>query len=309
MDEEPSHHEPDLGAPFALVSDGYAQDEVDSVVEQYERRRSELAAQRIEKENSLAEADSRLQALEARASELEEGGAGGSPLPELANDLLHKAKEIGRELESHVLSQAEAKRDELKQTTEAAESARGRAGELVAKAQRDRDEQGRTVEASRRQVDQFLQDSRMMAEHRGRGVWEKARGRLREPVLELEHLNEQRRAMLQEILELQESLDTSWSRIFSEDDVPAPPTPSTGRSEDGVDEGTEPETDSGSPEGVGPDEGSPPVVEMGGAGSPGVRQQKHEPPERGAVFDAERWFAEVAERAKKRREQDPTRPE
>ncbi len=296
-------------ARFAVVMSGYARDQVDSVVGKYERRRSELAAQRSQMGTSLDEADSRVQALEARVSEVEEWGAGGSPLGELADELLHIAKEIGLELESRVLSEAEAEREELKQTTEAAESARGRAGELVAKAQRDRDEQGRTVEASRRQVDQFLQDSRMMAEHRGRGAWEKARGRLREPVLELEHLNEQRRAMLQEILELQESLDTSWSRIFSEDDVPAPPTPSTGRSEDGVDEGTEPETDSGSPEGVGPDEGNRPVVEMGGAGSPGVRQQKHEPPERGPVFDAERWFREVAERVEERREQDPTLPE
>ena len=257
---------------------------------------------------NLAEADGRVQALEARVSELEEWGAGGSPLGELADELLHKAKEIGLELESRVLSEAEAEREELKQTTEAAESARGRAEEIVAKARRDRDERGRSVEESRRQVDQFLQDSRMMAEQRGRGVWEKARGRLREPVLELEHLNEQRRAMLKEIVELQESVDMSWRRIISDDDVPAPPTPSTGRSEDGVDEGREPETDSGSPEEVGPDEGGPPVVEMGGAGSPDARQQEHEPPERGPVFDAGRWSREAQERVKERREQDPPRP-
>ena len=191
------------------------------------------------------------------------------------------------------------------------------------------------MEESRRQVDQFVQDSRIMAEERGRGVWEKAQGRLREPVLELEHLNEQRRPMLKEILELQVLVDTSWRRISSEDDVPAPPTPSTGEgqlvrslvrrvqlvgealigaqelrvSEDGVDEGTEPETDSGSPEEVAPDEGCPPVVEMDGAGSPGARQQEHEPDETGPVLDADRWFREVEEQVKERREQDPTRPE
>ena len=249
MDEERSHHEPDLearrddlfrrmdalaakvraaapgrptgrGGPmlrrgarearFAVVAPtGYARDEVDSVVEDDERRFDETRVQLERTELNLAEADGRVQALEARVSELEEWGAGGSPLPEMADELLRKAKEIGRELESHVLSQAESKRDDLKQTTEAVESARGRAGEIVAKARRDREELGRTVEESRRQVDQFLQDSRMMAEQRGRGVWEKAQGRLREPVLELEHLNEQRRAMLKEILELQELVDTS----------------------------------------------------------------------------------------------------
>ncbi len=254
MDEERGHHEPDLeagqddlfqgmdalaakiraaapgqptggGGPmlrhgarearFALVSDGYAQDQVDSVAEQYERRFNETRAQLERTELNLAEADGRVQALEARVSELEEG-TGGSPLPDMADELLHKAKEIGVELESRVLSEAETEREELKQATEAAESARTRAGEIVAKAQRDRDEQGQSVQESRRQVDQFLQDSRMMAEHRGRGVWEKARGRLREPVLELERLNEQRRAMLREIMELQGSVDTSWRRVVSE---------------------------------------------------------------------------------------------
>ena len=203
-------------ARFALVSDGYARDQVDTVVEQYERQFGETKVQLERTDLNLAEADSRLQALEARASELEEWGADGSPLPELANDLLHKAKEIGRELESRVLSEAEAEREELKQKAGAAESARARAEEIVAKARRDRDELGRTVEQSRRQVDQFLHDGRMMAEQRGRGVWEKARGRLREPVVELEHLNEQRRAMLKEILELRESVDTSWRRVVSE---------------------------------------------------------------------------------------------
>ena len=295
-------------ARFAAVMTGYARDEVDAVVGDYERRRSKLWAQRMQNGTNLAEADGRVQALEARVSELE-SGASGSPLPELANDLLHKAKEIGLELESHVLSQAEAEREELKQTTEAAESARGRAGDIVAKAQRDRDELGRSVEESRRQVDQLVQDSRTRPDLHARAVWRKAQDRVHEPVLELLRMNEQRRAMLKEILELQESLDTSWRRIFSEDDVPAPPTPSTGRSEDGVDEGTETETDSGSPEGVGPDEGSPRVVEMGGAGSPDARHQEREPPERGPVFDAGRWFREVEERVEERREQDPTRPE
>ena len=256
-------------ARFAPVDDGYARDQVDSVVEQYERRFNETRVHLERTELNLAEADGRVQALEARVSELEEWGAGGSPLPELADELLHKAQEIGRELESHVLSQAEAEREELMQTTEAAESVRGRAGEIVAKAQRDRDEQGRSVEESRRQVDQLVQDSRTRPDLHARAVWRKAQDRMHESVLELLRMNEQRRAMLKEIVGLQETLDASWRRVVGEDDMPAPPTPSKGRSEDGVDEGTETETDSGSPEEVGPDEDSPPVVEMGGAGQPG----------------------------------------
>ena len=96
---------------------------------------------------------------------------------------------------------------------------------------------------------------------------------------------------------------------LSEVDVPAPPTISTGQSEDGLNQGAGPETDSGSPEDVGADEDRPPSVEMGGAGSAGAREQRHEARETGPVFDAEQWLREVEERVKERREQDPRRPE
>ena len=204
-------------ARFAVVMSGYARDQVDSVVREYERRRSELWYQRSQMGTSLAEAGGRVQALEARVSGLEEWGAGGLPLGELADELIHKAKEIGLELESRVLSEAEAEREELKQkATEPTESARGRAEEIVAKAQRDREELGRTVEESRRQVDQFLEEGKVAAEERARALWEITQDRLREPVFELAQIHEQQRTMLNEVAELQERIDTSWRRVISE---------------------------------------------------------------------------------------------
>ena len=203
-------------ARFPVVMTGYARDQVDSVVGEHERRRSELWYQRSQMGTSLAEADGRVQALEARVSELEEWGAGGSPVGELADELLHKAKEIGLELESRVLSEAEAEREELKQKAEAAESARARTEEIVAKARRDREELGRWVEESHRQVAQFLEEGKVAAEEKARAVWEIAQDRLREPVFELAQIHEQQRAMVNEVAELQERIDTSWRRVISE---------------------------------------------------------------------------------------------
>ena len=49
-------------ARFALVSDGYARDQVDTVVEQYERQFGETKVQLERTDLNLAEADSRLRA-------------------------------------------------------------------------------------------------------------------------------------------------------------------------------------------------------------------------------------------------------
>ena len=96
---------------------------------------------------------------------------------------------------------------------------------------------------------------------------------------------------------------------LSEVDVPAPPTTSTGQSDDGPDQGTGPEADSGSPEEVGADEDRPPIVEMDGAGSAGARRQGHEARETGPVFDAEQWLRDVEERLKELRERYLSHPE
>lgn len=154
-------------ARFPVVMTGYARDQVDSVVGKYERRRSEQWRRRSENTSKLAEADRRVQALEARVSELErEGGAVGSWLARMANELLEGTEQVGRELESRVLSQAEAEGEELKQKAEAAESARARTEEIVAKAERERDELSRWVEESHGQVAQFLEEGKVAAEEK-----------------------------------------------------------------------------------------------------------------------------------------------
>ena len=63
---------------FAVGFRGYAREPVDTVVEQCELSISETRAQLERTETSAAEADSRVQALKARVSELEERGPDGS---------------------------------------------------------------------------------------------------------------------------------------------------------------------------------------------------------------------------------------
>ena len=202
---------------FPVGFGGYAREAVDTVVEQCELSISETRAQRERTEASVTEADGRVQALEARVSELEDCGAAGSWVTERANELLEKVRQTGRDLQDKVVSQAQAERESLKQraTTEPTEAARARAEEIVAKARRDRDQLARMVEESHRQVVELLQEGRIMAEERARVTWEKAQDGLREPVLGLLHLHEQRRTMLEEVVQLQELVDASWGRLLS----------------------------------------------------------------------------------------------
>jgi hypothetical protein len=202
---------------FPVGFGGYAREAVDAVVEQCELSSSETRAHRQRTEASVAEADGRVQALEARVSELEDCGAAGSWVTERANELLEKVQQTGCELQNKVVSQAQAERESLKQRamTEPTEAARAKAEEIVAEARRDRDQLARMVEESRRQVVELLQEGSIMAEERGRVTWEKAQDGLRLPVLELQHLNEQRWTLLKDVVDLQELVEASWGRLLS----------------------------------------------------------------------------------------------
>ena len=88
--------------------------------------------------------------------------------------------------------------------------------EIVAQAQRQRDELNDMVEESHRQVVELLQEARVMAEERARVTWKKSLDRLRDPVLELAQLHERCRKVLEEVVDLQESVQTSWRHLVSE---------------------------------------------------------------------------------------------
>jgi cell division septum initiation protein DivIVA len=202
---------------FPVAFGGYAREAVDTVVEQCDLRIRETRAQRERTEEAVAEADGRVQALEARVADLENSGAGGSlGLTDLAEEFLENVQQTGRDLQNKVVSQARAEMERLKEraTMEPTEEARARAEEIAATARRNRDQLARMVEESHRQVVELLEEGRTMADERARVTWDKAQDGLREPVLELLHLNERRRTMLQEVVQLQESVETSWGRLL-----------------------------------------------------------------------------------------------
>jgi DivIVA domain-containing protein len=203
-------------ARFSTVFGGYRRDQVDTVVSECERWRRTWSNRRVENTSKVAEADRRVEALETRVAELEEAGAVGSSLAGMANELLDRTEQVGDGLQKYALLEAEAEQEELTQAREAAESARTQAEHILAEAERERDDLRRSVEESHRQVDQYLRESKSTAEEKARALWDKARDRLREPLVALERVHEQQRMVLEEVEELEELIDTSWRRLIGD---------------------------------------------------------------------------------------------
>jgi hypothetical protein len=201
---------------FRTVISGYDRAQVDAVVKEYKRRRHEQASRGSENETKLAEADRRVQALEARVSELEEGGAVGSSLARMANDLLGRTEQLGGQFRRYAEAEAEAEaeRGELAQTGEIEESARRHAEEIVAQAERERDQLSRLVEESRGQIAQLIEEGKVTAEERARSVREGVQDHLREPIFELERVHEEEGRVLKEVAELHDHIHTSWRRLI-----------------------------------------------------------------------------------------------
>jgi hypothetical protein len=63
-------------------------------------------------------------------------------------------------------------------------------------------------------VDQLLDEGRVMAAGRHQVVWDKARDRLRELVREREPLGERRRMIINDVMELTESVQLAWRHLI-----------------------------------------------------------------------------------------------
>jgi hypothetical protein len=187
---------------------GYAREPVDSMVEHCERRVRETTAQVELVETKAAEAESRVQALEADSRR----SATSAAFDQLVEKVL---QDEARVVESHVISQAEAERQEYRDLAkESLDKARARAEEIVAEVGREREAAERALAQSRRQVDQLLDEGRVMAAGRHQVVWDKARDRLRELVREREQLGERRRMIINDVMELTESVQLAWRRLI-----------------------------------------------------------------------------------------------
>lgn len=209
---------------FAVVRNGYDRRQVDADVAEYERRASEARTRLEEAERSLAEATRRARALEAKLAAIEDrspgsGPPGAAPVAELAERLLETVTAAGQELPSQILSEAERDRARIERlASDVREVARFRAARIVGSARRDRRQADELVAEARRQVDQYIDEGRSIAEEREQAVWDRAHAQLRQPMLEVDEARRHGRAMRRELRRLQDLRDEYWQRVVSRPD-------------------------------------------------------------------------------------------
>ncbi len=204
---------------FAVVRNGYDRRQVDSDMAERDRQATEARLRIEEAEASLAEVTERARALEAKLSRLqanppESASPSAAPVVEIAERLLRTVSAAGRDLPAQVLSQARSEREAIERvTSDVSRVARFRAARIVGSARRDQEEADELALESRKQVDEYVDEARSIADERAEAVWDKARETLREPMLEVEEIREQGRATRRELKELQDLRDEWWSRV------------------------------------------------------------------------------------------------
>src|SRR6266576_350814 len=164
---------------FAIVMRGYDRDQVDAYLAEYERWAGDAQSHIEAGEARLAAAARRVHSLESKVADLEERSGDTLPpsvrsLGERAEQILRDAWDAAQELRSNIVSEAEEER----------EKARHASDELVASA-----------------------EGQAAAEERAQAVWDDAQVQLSEARKDLDRLEEQRRATLDELARLRELLE------------------------------------------------------------------------------------------------------
>ena len=188
-----------------VAARGYDRDEVDARLIENDRGADEVQARLQDIEAELTEADHRANALEAKVSELEHRGADGPPesvqwLHDVTDQILRVTSDDAHEL--MIKMENEAKSEKLEAERAAAETmagAQARANEISEAARRDQDEADRQRLESHRQVELYLDQGRATAEERAAAVWNEAQGRVQEVRLERDRVEEQQRAVLEQL--------------------------------------------------------------------------------------------------------------
>lgn len=197
---------------FAVAMRGYDRDQVDAILEACERWAREAQAHMDGAGEKLTETDRRAQALEARLSELEDR-AGEPPrsvqqLTERVEQMLSLAREAADELQTTVQAEARIDKERTERdATQLRQAARTKADEIAASARRRLEHVAPSTQAARRQAERHIEEGRAEAAERARAVWQRAEGPISEVRRELARLEDERREALEELSELQRSLD------------------------------------------------------------------------------------------------------
>jgi DivIVA domain-containing protein len=198
---------------FAMVMRGYDRDQVDAIIEACERWAREAQAHMDGTETRLTETDRKAEGLEARLAELESRGDPQLPrsvqvLNERTEQLLDVARDAAAELQTTI--ETEARNDKERSERAAAqlwEEAQARAGHISASSRRHQEQVAPSMQASRQQAARCIEEGRATAAERADTVRQQAEGPLRELRRELDRLEEERQAALEELSGLRRSLE------------------------------------------------------------------------------------------------------
>ena len=198
---------------FAVVMRGYNRDQVDAFLEACEQWAHDARARIEGTDVRLAEANRRAEALKVKLAELE-GRAEAGPRPSLVSlterteQMLGMVREAGDELRANVEAEALDDKEEVKrEAAEMSQAARATAKEIAAEAQREHASVAPSIQDVRQEVDRCLEEGRETATERADAVRQRSRGAIKEVQRELVRLEEERRAAVEDLRGLQESLE------------------------------------------------------------------------------------------------------
>jgi DivIVA domain-containing protein len=198
---------------FAIVMRGYDRDQVDAILEACERWAREAQAHMDGTDTRLSETDRKAEALEGRLAELEERGSPQPPrslqvLSQRAEDLLGRTREAAEELQTSVEAEAQSDRERTERAAgELKQEAKTRAGKIAASARRRQEEAAPSTQSTRRQAVDCIEEGRTTAAQRADAVRQRAEGPMRQVRQELDRLEKERLAALEELAALQQSLE------------------------------------------------------------------------------------------------------
>jgi DivIVA domain-containing protein len=198
---------------FAVVMRGYNRDQVDAFLEACEQWAQD-ARSRIEGTDArLAEANRRAEALKVRLGELESRAEAGPrhslvSLTERTEEMLGMVREAGNELQANIEAEALEDKEEVKrEAAQMSEAGRAKAKQITAEAQREHASVAPSVQDVRQEADRCLEEGKATATERADAVRQRSRGAMQEVQRELVRLEDERRAAVEDLRGLQESLE------------------------------------------------------------------------------------------------------
>jgi DivIVA domain-containing protein len=198
---------------FTAVMRGYNRDQVDAFLEACEHWVHDARARIEGTDARLAEANRRAEALKVKLAELESrADAGPRPslvsLTERTEQMLGMVREAGAELQANTEAEAIDDKEEVRrESAQLSQAARAKAKQITAAARREHASVAPSVQDVRQEADRCLEEGQAAAADRADAVQQRAQGAMKEVQRELVRLEDERRAAVEDLRGLRESLE------------------------------------------------------------------------------------------------------